>query len=55
MGVQVCRTTKGEEAIMAIGVDSRPKSAIKAEIAAIDGVIESQLFSEAPMSAAPLQ
>jgi D-3-phosphoglycerate dehydrogenase len=49
----VCRTKRGEEAIMAIGVDSRPKSAIKDEIASIDGVIESQLFSEAPLSAAP--
>ncbi len=40
---------------MAIGVDSRPRSAIKAEIAAIEGVKESQLFSEQPMGAAPLQ
>jgi hypothetical protein len=53
LAVQVCRTKRGEEAIMAIGVDSRPKSAIKDEIASIDGVIESQLFSEAPLSAAP--
>lgn len=40
---------------MAIGVDSRPRSAVKDEIADIDGVIESQLFSEVPLSAASVQ
>lgn len=42
---------QGKDAMMAIGVDNRPPSALKQEIAAISGVQESQLFSDKPLSA----
>ena len=43
---QVSRTNKGGDAIMAIGVDNRPKTSLKEAISAIPGVQESVLISE---------
>ncbi|KAK9817004.1 hypothetical protein WJX72_008115 [[Myrmecia] bisecta] len=42
----VCRTGRGEDAIMAIGVDDKPKKAILEEIPRIPGITEFALFSE---------
>ena len=42
----VTRTGRGEEAIMAIGVDGTPSTSILEKIPAVPGVIEFTLFSE---------
>ena len=42
----VCRTAKGREAIMAIGVDGTPQPAVLAAIGGVTGVKECATFSE---------
>ena len=42
----VTRTGRGAEAIMAIGIDSRPKVAVLEEINKIQGVLESISLNE---------
>ena len=44
--MQVSRTSPGGDAIMAIGVDSRPPSVLKQAIARVPGVQESILVTD---------
>ena len=45
--MQVSRTDRGGDAIMAIGVDSKPVTSLKEAISAVPGVQESVLISDA--------
>eukprot|EP00879_Flechtneria_rotunda_P019347 GHRR01020319.1.p1 GENE.GHRR01020319.1~~GHRR01020319.1.p1 ORF type:complete len:352 (+),score=137.88 GHRR01020319.1:103-1056(+) len=42
----VCRTSRNEEAIMAIGIDDQPNAEILADIAKVQGVLETAVFKE---------
>lgn len=41
-----CRVGKGEDAIMAIGIDSLPSDEIVAKVIAVDGIVECGVFTD---------